>query len=154
NEAGDGYNHVWAFKYQMDGKRHELGLGPLWDVSLAVARSRAAELRDTIRRGIDPAQERKDLKDERRAKLAAERKVMTFGQCWEAYFKIHRKDWSSRHAQQWESSIRDYVLPTLGKLNVAAIDTGDVVKALAPIWTDKAETASRVQGRIKTVLDF
>jgi integrase len=47
-----------------------------------------------------------------------------------------------------------YVLPVLGKLDVEAIDTEAVLSVLEPIWSTTPETASRVRGRIETVLDF
>jgi integrase len=39
-------------------------------------------------------------------------------------------------------------------LPVASIDTGLVLKVVEPIWQDKTETASRVRGRIESVLDW
>jgi hypothetical protein len=42
----------------------------------------------------------------------------------------------------------------LGKLPVAAIDTGLVLKVVEPIWQDKTETANRTRGRIEAVLDW
>ena len=41
-----------------------------------------------------------------------------------------------------------------GELPVQAVDTDLVIKALAPIWTTKTETASRLRGRIESVLDW
>jgi hypothetical protein len=37
---------------------------------------------------------------------------------------------------------------------VQAVDTGLVLKVLEPIWTAKPETASRVRGRLESILDF
>jgi integrase len=153
---GGGYNRNWIFRYQLDGRknRHDLGLGPAHTVGLKQARAKAAELRMQLYEGIDPAQERKAIKAERKAKLAAEIKRTTFAECWHRYFRVHSPTWkSSKHRQQWESSMRTYVLPTLGPLNVADIETPHVVKVLEPIWIKKAETASRVQNRIKLVMD-
>jgi integrase len=45
-------------------------------------------------------------------------------------------------------------LPLLGKLPVLAIDTALVLRVLEPIWQTKAETASRVRGRIEAILDW
>ena len=47
-----------------------------------------------------------------------------------------------------------YVLPVLGDLSVAAIDTPLVLKVVEPIWKAKPETAGRVRGRIETILDW
>jgi integrase len=46
------------------------------------------------------------------------------------------------------------VFPVFGKLPVSAIDTGLVMRALEPMWTATPETASRVRGRIESVLDW
>src|SRR5262249_29426700 len=45
-------------------------------------------------------------------------------------------------------------LPVLGALDIEAIDTEAVLKVLEPIWSAILETASRVRGRMETVLDF
>jgi integrase len=37
---------------------------------------------------------------------------------------------------------------------VAAVAVGDVMKVLEPIWHGKAETASRVRGRVESILDY
>jgi integrase len=37
---------------------------------------------------------------------------------------------------------------------VQAVDTGLVLKVLEPIWTAKPETASRLRGRLESILDF
>ena len=43
-----------VFKYELVGQRHEIGLGPLYDVPLARARDVAGKLRQQLREGIDP----------------------------------------------------------------------------------------------------
>jgi integrase len=97
--------------------------------------------------------------DERRTKQLDRRlktaKAMTFKQCAEAYVKAHAAGWrSSVHARQWRATLETYAYPVLGALPVAAIDTGFVLKVLEPIWSEKTETASRLRGRIETVLNW
>ena len=48
----------------------------------------------------------------------------------------------------------NYVYPVIGDLPVQAVDVGLVLKVLEPIWADKTETASRVRGRIESILDW
>jgi integrase len=55
---------------------------------------------------------------------------------------------------QWRNTLGTYILPVLGKLDIEAINTEHVLAVLEPIWEAKPETASRVRGRIETVLDF
>lgn len=82
-------------------------------------------------------------------------KPQTFQQCAEAYIEGHRASWTNdKHAAQWGSTLKTYAYPAFGSLPVAKIDTGLVLKALEPIWTTKAETASRLRQRIEAILDW
>jgi hypothetical protein len=56
--------------------------------------------------------------------------------------------------RQWPATLEKYVYPLLGKLPFDRIDTALVLKVLQPIWTEHPETASRVRGRIESVLDW
>lgn len=51
-------------------------------------------------------------------------------------------------------TLATYASQIIGKLSVADIDKGLVLEVLEPIWTAKAETASRLRGRIEAVLDW
>lgn len=142
----------WIFRYMLDGKRRDLGLGPYPAVSLADARERALTARRQVVDKIDPVAERARAALERR-KTAA--KAMTFAQCAEAYMSAHRAGWrNARHAAQWPASLRDYVYPVIGELPVEAIDVALVMKVIEPLWSTKNETGTRVRGRIEVVLDW
>jgi integrase len=147
-------NRSWVFRYRRRGTRQtrEMGLGPLHTVSLAEARVRAQRCRLQLLDGIDPL----DVKHEQRqASRLATLKCMSFQKCAESYIEDRRAAWTNaKSAQQWENTLKEYVYPLLGKLPVAAIDTGLVIKTLEPIWKTKPETASRVRGRIEAVLGW
>jgi integrase len=82
-------------------------------------------------------------------------KMMSFAACAEAYIAAHQAGWrNSRHTKQWSATIATYVNPVFGALPVHAIDVGLVMKAIEPLWTVKPDTASRVRGRIESVLDW
>src|SRR6478672_3659805 len=49
-----GVRRSWTFRYEFDGRRHELGLGPTHTRSLAEARDRARLLRQQLLDGINP----------------------------------------------------------------------------------------------------
>ena len=59
---------------------------------------------------------------------------------------------NEKHKAQWKSTLETYAAPLRAK-PVDTIATDDVLAVLKPIWTTKAETASRVRGRIEKVLD-
>jgi integrase len=148
-------NRSWIFRYELDGKRHDLGLGSLDTLDLAEARAKARSLRQQLLDGFDPYAARQQQRAGRLAQAAERAGAMTFRQCAIACMSAHSDGWrNAEHKRQWRSSLEQYVLPTLGDLPVAEIDTPHVVKALEPIWKDKPETASRVRGRIEKVLGW
>lgn len=142
----------WIFRYARNGKTHDHGLGRYPDVTLARAREKAAECRTALTDDIDPIERRKAL----RADTAlADARAMTFRQAAGAYIAAHEAGWRSRDShEQWTSSLRNYAYPVIGDLPVQAVDVGLVLKVLEPIWNDKTETASRVRGRIESILDW
>jgi hypothetical protein len=82
-------------------------------------------------------------------------KAMSFDQCATAYIADNKVAWRNpKHRQQWENTLKTYVSPILGALPVQAIDTALITKVLQPIWSAKPETASRIRGRIETVLNW
>lgn len=66
---------------------------------------------------------------------------------------MHGAGWrNAKHRAQWTSTLKMYASPVIGKMPVAAIDTRLVMKVLEPIWSKKTETASRVRGRLESIL--
>jgi integrase len=143
---------TWIYRFTMFGKKRDMGLGSLNTISLSAAREVSAECRVFVRDGIDPIARRKAL---RLADMASSTKALTFSQCAEAYIEAHKAGWkNAKHGDQWRNTLKQYAYPELGNLAVSAIDTGLVLKVLEPIWETKTETASRLRGRIESVLDW
>ena len=141
----------WVFRFQLDGKRRDMGLGPFPDISLAEARGKATEHRKQRHDGIDPLDAKEAQRQAQRVSVA---KGRTFRECAVEFIDKNRAGWrNAKHRQQWVNTLETYAYPTLGELPVSAIDAGLVVQVLDPIWTEKPETASRVRGRIEAVLD-
>ena len=142
----------WLFRFMRNGRARKMGLGALHTVSLAEAREAALGCRKLLLEGIDPIEAR----NARRGALrAANARQVTFRQCAEKYIAGHKAGWrSARHAEQWPTSLEKFVYPFLGNLPVDKIETAHIMKVLEPIWTVKPETASRVRGRIESVLDW
>ncbi len=142
----------WIFRFMLHGRAREMGLGSLNNMSLKEARSQARHCRQLLENKVDPITARDDENAARRITEAAQR---TFDECAKDYIQSHKAGWkNTKHVKQWESTITTYASPVLGKLPVNAIDTGLVMKVLQPIWGQKTETASRVRGRIESILDW
>lgn len=146
----------WVFRFMIQGKQREMGLGPYPEIGLADARQLAAESREQSKRGIDPIEARNQAQAEQvaAARLAAAQ-LMTFSQCASAYIIAHRAGWkNAKHAQQWENTIATYANPVIGEISITAIDVPMVLKVLEPIWHDKNETANRLRNRIELIIDW
>lgn len=129
-----------------------MGLGAVDLMSLAEAREVVADLRKLVRQGVDPIEERNRTKNQAIAKRATR---IDFSEATRRYLDKKLCELSNeKHRQQWENTLRTYVMPTLGRRWVDEIDVQDVLSVLKPIWKEKTETATRVRSRIESVLSW
>jgi integrase len=129
----------------VQGRRRDIGLGSLRLVSLGEAREAARTHRKLARDGGNPLAER------RRARAV----IPTFEDLARTVHGQHKAGWkNAKHGEQWITTLKTYAFPALGSLPVDQIGTPEVLRALAPIWLPKPETARRVRQRIGTVLDY
>jgi len=137
----------WSFIFRWRGKTKEAGLGPISKKTLAAARQTAKQGRELL--GEKPP--RNPIEVWRAEKHTSERP--TFTEAVETYFEAHKTDWrSDRGAAGWRRSLAMYTQP-LSRLKVDEIGVPDVLACLKPIWREHPVTASRVRGRIESVLD-
>jgi integrase len=142
----------WIFRFMLNGRAREMGLGPLHTISLGEAREKARDARKLILMGLDPLDAKTQQRNAQRLDAA---KAITFRACAERYIADHRAGWrNAKHADQWANTLATYAYPIIGNLGIGAIDTGLITKILKPIWATKSETASRVRGRIEAILDY
>jgi integrase len=142
----------WLFRYELDGRRREMGLGALHTVGLAEARDRARALRQQLLDRIDPLEARERAE---RARLAEKARTVTFGQCAKSYIALHEDGWKNdKHRAQWDSTLETYAYPVIGDMSVRDVDSASVMRVIEPLWRTKTETASRVRGRIEAILDY
>jgi integrase len=145
-QIGPSGNKSWLFAYMRHGRNHQMGLGPVSLVTLAEAREEAFKYRRLLLNGVDPL-------EHRRAERARP-DVPTFAMFAQEWIATNEAGWrNDKHKAQWKSSLKRYAEPLIGSLRVDAVTTDDVMRVLKPIWSVKAETASRVQQRIAAILD-
>ncbi|HZS85299.1 MAG TPA: integrase arm-type DNA-binding domain-containing protein [Stellaceae bacterium] len=154
----------WVYRYMLNGRAREMGLGSLATFTLKRARDRARRAREMCADGIDPIEARRA----QRAKAALEAaQAIPFADCARRYVEAHKAGWrNAKHAAQWESTLKTYAEPILGRVAVQSIDTAVVMKVLEqkvgdgegragqPLWSARPETASRLRGRLEVILDW
>src|SRR5262245_6610704 len=142
----------WLFRFELGGRRREMGLGALHTVGLAEARERARGLRQQLLDRIDPLEARDQAE---RARLAEKARTVTFRQCAKSYIALHEDSWKNdKHRAQWDSTLETYAYPVIGDMSVRDVDSASILKVIEPLWRSKTETASRVRGRIEAILDY
>jgi integrase len=154
----------WLFRYEVAGREHAMGLGPVADVSLDDAREAARQARLLLRQGIDPLTAKRET---RAANLAARTASKTFVQAADDFFTAHASKWKDdRFRKQIIKSVADYTGKILGPLPVDKIETRHVIEVLeqpvaayrqhpaGQFWTARAKTARSTRERIEAILDF
>lgn len=153
----------WILRIQNEHGRQPIGLGTYPLVTLAEAREQAKKLVVEAKLGVNLKAKKRN---ERSALLSAASKNKTFRDCAIAYMQAHESDYTSdKHRKQWPATLEAYAYPVIGNMLVSDIAMRDVKNVLeqetttsdgqtGKLWFVKTETAKRLLGRIKTVLDF
>jgi len=153
----------WILRIKVGGQRQPIGLGSYPQVSLAGAREQAGKLALEAKQGVNLKAKKRS---ERSSLIAAASKNKTFIECAESYMDAHSSDYTSdKHRKQWPATLFTYAYPIIGKMLVSDIAMRDVRNVLeqetvvdkntkGKLWYVKTETAKRLLGRIKTVLDY
>jgi len=133
----------WVYRWTIQGKAREIGLGSYPAVSLAFARDEASKCRTMVAEGLDPKFERNKEAEP------------TFKECVELYLAEHEGEWrNEKHRHQWRQTLGpDYCSAILG-MRISDIAVNDVLGVLREPWKEKPETASRLRGRIERILGF
>ena len=135
----------WIWRGMVRGRRCDLGIGPVAVVSLAKARAEALRIKTLAWKGEDPRQVRRK----------ARQGVPTFKTAAQAVHASHAETFkNAKHAAQWLSSLEAYAFPAIGDRPVDDLTSAEILKVLAPIWTERPETARRVKQRLKAVFDW
>jgi integrase len=149
-ELGEHSRRAWIFMYRErgTGRRKELGLGSAKGpnragLTLAEARTKAADVRKTLAQGKDPKQE----------KIVERGSNETFGPFADAYLKTILPGLKSQKAEaDWKRDIEVRCEPIRSK-RLGDVATSDVLAILSPLWMTINRTARETRSRIERVFD-
>ena len=146
-EVDKSQNKKWIFRFTLNQRRRDMGLGRFPDIGLREARNRRDEARKLVAQGQDPIALRRRARAEQR---------VTFEFAAEQFIQSKQGEWKKRQASDnnGENTLDTYAMPKLGGTLVKDIDVQDVLHVIEPIWHSKTETAKRVRGRIEKVLGW
>ena len=133
----------WIQRITIDGKRRDIGLGPFPKISIAMARAAALDNWRKVYQGGDP------LADKRKAKMPSFREAAL------RTYNAKREGWkNAKHTSQWLPALERDVFPKIGALPVDKVTQAEVLRVLAPIWSEKHETAKKVRQKMRAVFGY
>lgn len=137
----------WFLRVSIHGRRREMGLGSIADVSLRQAREAAERARAQTRDNLDPVKERERMRRQAASNLHLLKDVA------QDAFESRKAELKGDGASgRWFSPLALYVLPKLGGVPVGDLDQKDIRDTLAPIWHTKADTAYKALNRLAICL--
>lgn len=139
----------WVYRFTLNGKQHDMGLGTYPQVTLAEARLLRDENRKLVANGLNPIHERD------RANSQAQERDTTFASLLKLTFEAKKAELKEDgKAGRWLSPLSTHVLPKLGHRNVESLNQMDVYNLVKPLWHTKHETARKALNRIGIVLKY
>jgi len=140
----------WRLKYRFAGKEKRLVLGLYPAVTLKAARERAFEAKRMLADGVDPG----TAKREERTQLVTKHEN-TFEAVAKAWHKRESKRWAPSHTDRILRDMERDILPELGEMPVADINTPTLLRIIKKIEERGAiDVASRAQQRITSILRY
>jgi len=140
----------WSYRYRIDHKSREMGLGTFPEISIVDARQKAEDNRRLVLNKIDP------IDDKRKQEVLRKQQNKKFSFIANLYISAKKKEeWRNpKSEQQWRNTITNYAVPYLDKKPLIDINTDDIHELLLPIWSSKTETARRLQQRLFRIFGF
>ena len=151
-QVAGGSGRSWLLRTMVGTKRREIGLGAYPEIGLAAARQKAAELKELVRRGIDPVELRKTARQEL---FAAQKRGLLFSEAVDVFEPLKQAELSDgKYRKQWRDSIDKYAIPLIGQMMVHDITLQDILRTIEPIWLTKTVTADKLRRKLNEILDY
>ncbi len=137
-------------KYRFEGKEKSLVFGLYPAVTLASARRRCLEARQTLAEGLDPGAERKRAKLQRQGEMANTFEVIA--RAWWVQWKLNRTD---NYADYVIKRLENDIFPAIGKRPIADPRTPDIAAVIEAVGARGThELAGRLLQTVRAVFKY
>ena len=119
----------WRIKYRFGGKEKRLSLGVYPAVGLKEARSRTAEIKDMLLRGLDPGEERKAAKAEAEAVKKAE--AATFENVAAEWLGLKKEEWAATNFKK-KTRLVQRLCAGFGDKRITDVTPTDILSVVRP----------------------
>jgi hypothetical protein len=140
----------WSFRYRINQKSREMGLGTFPEVSLAEARLHTLNNKQLLSKHIDPIDEKN------RVEVLRQQQNKKFSDIADLYIRTKKMpEWTNDKSYiSWKNTLNTYAAPILDSKPIVDINRDDIISVLLPIWRKKTETARRIQQRLFLIFAF
>lgn len=144
----------WRCRYRLSGKQKIYTIGDYPEITLSDARCQLKEVKQMVKQGLDPVQERKKV-----VKLNSQQILDD----WETSFKNiaqewigrQRNVWSHNHAQHVLSSLKLDVFPAIGAKQIESISPPEILEIIQSIeGRGSLEMAKKALQRMSAVFRY
>jgi integrase len=136
----------WVLRYQVGGRRRDMGLGAFPAVSLGSAREKAMAARRLASAGGDPIAQRRAQR--------TKKPIPTFGELAAEVIALEQaRSTNEKVRYQWELLLGPAYCALILNRPLNEISTSDVERILRPVWHTKPETARKLHRRIRRVFE-
>jgi integrase len=143
---------LWNFNYYhpVTKKRINMGLGSYPELSLAQARKLTISARELLASGIDPKEDRENLKQAKKAETEH-----TFQNVALAWFELKKDSVTKPYAEDIWRSLTLHIFPDLATTPISAITAPLVINLLRPLETKGSlETVKRLSQRLNEIMTY
>ena len=109
-------SRTWIYRYRLAGNEMSSGLGAYPQVSLQIARTKAAASKQHVVKGDNPSTANRIAKTNQIIKGEA-----TFGVIAREWLAHNKTEWSTHHYERNEGLLKRYLLPDLDRLPIDSI---------------------------------
>jgi hypothetical protein len=147
---------LWRYRYRFNGTSKMVGLGEYPTITLSKARKLRDHAKELLSGGIDPAEQRRQLKVEAvQAQEAEAIAAYSFQQAFDDWHAFKSSSWSDGYADDVTARARMYLLPRLGKKALTTITPPDVLATLKDCESGgKLDTLKKVRSILSQVFRF
>jgi len=147
----------WLYRYRLDDKQQMYVIGRYPNLSLSDARKKHEEAQNLVKKGINPALNRKKIKQANREKETAEKqqRANSFEYVALEWIDQQRGAWSPNHATSVISTLQNDVFGPIGSKPIDLITPPEVLKILRKIENrGSLEIARKVLQRMNAVFRY
>jgi len=148
---------TWRYRYKIAGTESTFVMGEYPQMTLEDARNERAKAREMVKKGINPSQERRDIKQEtiEQKKASREKKEHNFETVALDWIDQQKERWSRGHRNAIRSTLELDAFPILGSHPVDTITPPMVLQVIRNIENRGAlEIARKVLQRVNAVLRY